>query len=224
MNQARAARHRQDPRRPRPRAGRLPEGSFGRLRHRGRAGSRAAGGDRRAPAPAPAEAAGGLQAADRRRARLCAAITQRGGVAVRGVQPALRAGLGPGHQQPALRRMDIRVRRGAAHRCAPRPAHPPRPHPRDERRELPPEGQPKAPGQDRDPNQRHLTGQSTNNSQRTLTLQPAGTVCLRQSGTQSIRPLQMLRRIIRPQQPPIRKIPAKLLSAYPVGSAAYNIW
>ena len=29
-----------------------------------------------------------------------AAITQRGGVAVGGVQPALRAGLGPGHQQP----------------------------------------------------------------------------------------------------------------------------
>ena len=48
---------------------------------------------------------------------------------------------------------------------------------------------PKAPGQDRDPNQRHLTGQSTNNSQRTLILQPAGTVSLRQSGTQSIRPL-----------------------------------
>ena len=40
------------------------------------AGSRAAGGNRRAPAPAPAEAAGDLQAADRRRARLCAAITQ----------------------------------------------------------------------------------------------------------------------------------------------------
>ena len=46
------------------------------------------------------------------------------------------------------------------------------------------------PRQDREPNQRHLTGQSTNNSQRTLTLQPAGTVSLRQSGTQSIRPLQ----------------------------------
>ena len=55
-------------------------------------------------------AAGGLQAADRGRARLRAAVAERGGAAVRGVQPALRAGLDPGHQQPAVRRVDERVR------------------------------------------------------------------------------------------------------------------
>ena len=40
--------------------------------------------------------------------------TERGGVAVRGLQPALRARLGAGHQQPAVRRVDVRVR----HSCA----------------------------------------------------------------------------------------------------------
>ena len=74
--------------------------------------------------------------------------------AVRGVQPALRARLDHRHQQPAVRRVDLRVRLRAADRRAARPAHPPRPHPRDERRQLPPEGQPKTAGQDRDPNQR----------------------------------------------------------------------
>ena len=39
-------------------------------------------------------------------------------------------------------------------RRAPRPPHAPRPHPRDERRELPPEGQPQTAGQGRNPNQR----------------------------------------------------------------------
>ena len=104
--------------------------------------------------------------------------TERGGAPVRGLQPALRARLGPGHQQPALRRVDIRVRLGAADRRAPRPPHAPCPHPRDERRELPPESQSKAAGQGRDPNQRQLTCRSTS-SRRTLTLQLAGTVLLR---------------------------------------------
>jgi DNA replication protein DnaC len=42
------------------------------------------------------------QAADHRRAGLRPALADRGGAAVRGVQPALRARLDPGHQQPAL--------------------------------------------------------------------------------------------------------------------------
>jgi hypothetical protein len=73
-----------------------------------------------------------------------AAVDHRGGTPVRGLQPALRAGFGAGDQQPALRRVDQRLRRGAAHRCLARPAHPPRPHPRDEWRQLPLEGQPTA--------------------------------------------------------------------------------
>ena len=42
--------------------------------------------------------------------------------------------------QPAVRRVDRGVRRRAPRRGAARPPHPPRPHPRDERRELPPQG------------------------------------------------------------------------------------
>ena len=45
----------------------------------------------------------GLQAADRRRAGLRAALTDRRRAAVRGLQPALRARLDHRHQQPALR-------------------------------------------------------------------------------------------------------------------------
>jgi len=77
----------------------------------------------------------------------------RGGAAVRGVQPALRARLDPGHQQPALRRVDGGVRRRAPDGRPARPAHPPRPHPGDERRKLPPEGQP--PQAARRPRSRH---------------------------------------------------------------------
>ena len=66
----------------------------------------------------------------------------RGGTALRGVQPALRAGLHPGNDQPALRRMDRGLRLRKAHRSAAGPAHPPCPHPRDERGELPPQAQP----------------------------------------------------------------------------------
>ena len=56
----------------------------------------------------------------------------------------LRAWLDPGHLQPAVRRVDRGVRLRAPHRGAARPPHPPRPHPRDERRELPPQSKPPA--------------------------------------------------------------------------------
>ena len=51
--------------------------------------------------------------------------------------PALRAGLNPGDHQPSLRRVDRGLRVGEAHRGPAGPPHPPRPHPGDERRELP---------------------------------------------------------------------------------------
>ena len=47
-----------------------------------------------------------------------------------------------GDHQPALRRVDRGLRLGTAHRSAAGPAHPPRPHPGDERRELPAQAQP----------------------------------------------------------------------------------
>ena len=59
-----------------------------------------------------------------------------------GLQPALRAGLHPGHHQPAFRRVDRGVRIGTPHRRVVGPPHTPRPHPGDERRELPPPPQP----------------------------------------------------------------------------------
>ena len=46
------------------------------------------------------------QAAHRRRAGIRTSFKDRSGAAVRGLQPALREGLGPGHDQPALRRVD----------------------------------------------------------------------------------------------------------------------
>ena len=52
--------------------------------------------------------------------------------------------LDPGHLQPAVRRVDRGVRLRAPHRGAARPPHPPRPHPRDERRELLPQSKPPA--------------------------------------------------------------------------------
>ncbi len=57
-------------------------------------------------------------------------------------QGCIRAGLHPGDHQLALRRVDRGLRLGPAHRSAAGPAHPPRPHPGDERRELPPQAQP----------------------------------------------------------------------------------
>ena len=46
----------------------------------------------------------------------------RGGTALRGLQPALRAGLHPGDHQPALRRVDRGLRVGTAHRRAAGPS------------------------------------------------------------------------------------------------------
>ena len=48
----------------------------------------------------------------------------------------------PGDHQTALRRVDRGLRLGKAHRGTAGPPHPPRAHPGDERRQLPPQGQP----------------------------------------------------------------------------------
>ena len=53
---------------------------------------------------------------ERRRAWLRAAVQDRGQATVRSLQPALRERIGPGHHQPALRRVDRGLRLGAAHR------------------------------------------------------------------------------------------------------------
>ena len=79
-----------------------------------------------------------MEARDERRLlnlqrHLCT-FPHRCGAAHRGLQPALRAGLHPGSHQSALRRMDRGLRLGAA--------HPPRPHPGNERSELPSQAQP----------------------------------------------------------------------------------
>ena len=77
------------------------------------------------------------QPADHRRVGIRPPVPHRGGVALRGLQPALRAGLNPGDHQPALRRVDRGVRVGEADRGTAGPPHPPRPHPGNERRQLP---------------------------------------------------------------------------------------
>ena len=77
-----------------------------------------------------------------RRVGLRSPVPHRSGTALRGLQPALRTGLHPGDHQPALRRVDRGLRVRKAHRRAAGPSHPPRAHPGDERRELPPQGQP----------------------------------------------------------------------------------
>ncbi len=69
-----------------------------------------------------------------------------GRAAVRGHLPALRARLDHHHLQPALRRMDRGLRIGTPHRRDPRSPDPPRPHSRDERREL--QAPPELQGQD----------------------------------------------------------------------------
>ena len=81
------------------------------------------------------------QPADHRRTGLRAPVQNRGGTALRGLQPALRTGIHNGDHQPSLRRVDRGLRLGTAHRSAAGPPHPPRPHPGDERRELPPQAQ-----------------------------------------------------------------------------------
>ena len=59
------------------------------------------------------------------------------GTALRGLQPALRAWLDPRDHQPAVRRVDRDVRLGEVDRRSAGQAHTPRPHHRDERRQLP---------------------------------------------------------------------------------------
>ena len=104
--------------------------------------ARTGGGPGREKAAQPAAAAFPAQPADHRRTGLRAPVPHRRGTVLRGIQPALRAGLHPGHHQLAFRRMDRGARLGASHRSTAGPAHPPRPHPGDERRELPPPPQP----------------------------------------------------------------------------------
>ena len=73
---------------------------------------------------------------------LRAPVPDRRGTALRGLQPALRAGIHHGDHQPAFRRVDRGLRLGTAHRSSAGPPYPPRPHPGDERRELPAQAQP----------------------------------------------------------------------------------
>ena len=58
----------------------------------------------------PPEEAGPTQAADHRRARLRPALEDRRGAPLRGLQPEIRERVGPGHHQPALRRVDRGLR------------------------------------------------------------------------------------------------------------------
>ena len=71
----------------------------------------------------------------------CPPVPHRSGTPLRGIQPTLRAGLHPGNHQSSLRRVDRGVRLGMAHRSTAGPPHSPRPHSRNERRELPPQAQ-----------------------------------------------------------------------------------
>ena len=75
--------------------------------------------------------------ADHRRTGLRATVPYRRGTAIRGLQPALRAGLHHGNHQPALRRMDRGVWLRTVHQGTAGPAHPPRVYSGEERRELP---------------------------------------------------------------------------------------
>ena len=123
--------------------GRLPAGYVRGLHYGRRPGPRTDGGPGRETAAEFTETALSSEPADHRRTGLRAPVTYRCGTALRDIQPALRAGLHPGHHQSALRRMDRGVRLRTTDRCAAGPAHPPRPYPRDERRELPPQAQPR---------------------------------------------------------------------------------
>ncbi len=78
-----------------------------------------------------------------RRTRLRAAVQDWSRAAVRDVQPALRAPIHPGDQQPALRRMDGSARLRAPDRGIAGPIDPPRAHPGNEWRQLPAQRKPK---------------------------------------------------------------------------------
>ena len=134
--------NRQDPCCPRPGARRLPEGAVGRLHHGRLTGTRADRGQGRAATAQPSEEAGPAQAAHRRRAGLRPTLQDRRRTPLRGLQPTLRERVGPGHHQPALRRVDRGLRLREAHRSPPGPPHSPCSHPGDERRELPSQAEP----------------------------------------------------------------------------------
>ena len=127
----------QDAHRAGPGSCRLPEGTDSGLHHCIGPGEGAYGSQGRDEAAEPAEEACPTQAADHRRARLRAAVEDRGGTALRGLQPALRAWIGPRDHQPAVRRVDRDVRVREVDRRSAGQAHTPRPHHRDERRQLP---------------------------------------------------------------------------------------
>ena len=61
---------------------------------------------------------------------------------LRGLQPEIRERVGPGHHQPALRRVARGLRLGETHRRPAGPPHSQSSHPGDERRELPPQAEP----------------------------------------------------------------------------------
>ena len=104
------------------------------LHHRRRPGPRADGGPGRETAAEFTKTDVPPEPADHRRTGLRALVPHRCVTAIRDVQPARRAGFHPGNHQRAFRRVDGSIRLGTA--------HPPRPHPGDERREIPAQAQP----------------------------------------------------------------------------------
>ena len=92
-------------------------------------------------APPPGPACRG-EPADRRRDRIRAPVAERKRAPVRRLQPALRERRHHRHLQPALPGMDFRLRQRTPCRRTPRPYRPPRPYPRDERRQLPAQAEP----------------------------------------------------------------------------------
>ena len=92
---------------------------------------------------------------------------------VRGVLPALRARLDHRHLEPAVRGVDRGPRLRAAHRCAARPADPPRPYPDHERRQLPAQAVQAPPACPRRQH-RYIRPRMSTNSKKA----PAGAFCL----------------------------------------------
>ena len=91
--------HRQDSYRPRARSGCVSEGTVRGLHHRRCSGSRADRGQGRTASAQPAEKARTTQASDHRRTGLRALVQDWRRAPLRGVQPALRAWIGPGDLQ-----------------------------------------------------------------------------------------------------------------------------
>ena len=116
-------------------------GLSGRLHHGRLAGPRTDRGQGRAATAQPSEEACPPQAAHHRRAGLRPTLQDRRGAPLRGLQPALRERVYPGHHQPSLRRVDRGLRLREADRRPAGPPHSPRSHPGAERRELPPQAE-----------------------------------------------------------------------------------